>query len=107
MAFIDDIKRTYMQGSMLMRLVFINIGVFLVLHLAVFGAMLFKVPGDEVLQSKIAKMIVKLFTCSVKYVAQRGNFSAKTLDVTSHEMKQVQTQIHREIEKYKLVGGVG
>ena len=50
MAFIDDIKRTYMQGSMLMRLVFINIGVFLVLHLAVFGAMLFKVPGDEVLQ---------------------------------------------------------
>ena len=50
MAFIDDIKRTYMQGSMLMRLVLINIGVFLVLHLAVFGAMLFKVPGDEVLQ---------------------------------------------------------
>ena len=50
MAFIDDIKRTYMQGSMLMRLVFINIGVFLVLHLVVFGAMLFKVPGDEVLQ---------------------------------------------------------
>ena len=67
----------------------------------------FHVMGDEVLQSKIAKMIVKLFTCSVKYVAQRGNFSAKTLDVTSHEMKQVQTQIHREIEKYKLVGGVG
>ncbi len=49
MAFIDDIKRTYLQGSMLMRLVLINIGVFIVLHLAVFGAMLFKVPGDEVL----------------------------------------------------------
>lgn len=50
MAFIDDIKRTYEQGSMLMKLVFINIGVFVLLHLVVLGAMLFNVPGDGVLQ---------------------------------------------------------
>ena len=48
MAFIDDIKRNYLQGSMLLRLIFINIGVFLLLHLVVIGAMLFNVSGDPV-----------------------------------------------------------
>ena len=56
MAFIDDIKRNYMQGSMLLRLIFINIGVFVVLYVLALGAMLMnagdgivqwvKVPGD-------------------------------------------------------------
>ncbi len=41
MAFIDDIKRTYRQGSMLMRLIFINIGVFVILRLLSLGVMLF------------------------------------------------------------------
>jgi len=50
MAIIDEIKRSYAQGSMLMRLIFINIGVFVLLHLVVLGAMLFNVPGDSVLQ---------------------------------------------------------
>ena len=50
MAFIDDIKRSYLQGSMLLRLIFINIGVFLLLHLLALGALLFNVPGDQMLQ---------------------------------------------------------
>ena len=41
MAFIDDIKRTYSQGSMLMRIIFINIGVFVILRLLVLGGLLF------------------------------------------------------------------
>ena len=49
MAFIDDIKRTYSQSSMLLRLIFINIGVFVLLHLVVIGAMLFKVDGSDLL----------------------------------------------------------
>lgn len=40
MAFIDDIKRAYSQGSMLMRIIFINIGVFVVLRLVMLGALL-------------------------------------------------------------------
>lgn len=40
MAFIDDIKRTYSQGSMLMRFIFINIGVFVILRLIVLVALL-------------------------------------------------------------------
>ena len=50
MAFIDDIKRTYNQGSMLMRLILINIGVFVLLHVVVLCALLFNVPADDVLQ---------------------------------------------------------
>lgn len=46
MAIIDDIKRTYRQGSMLLRLIFINIGVFLLLHVVAIGAMLFNASGD-------------------------------------------------------------
>ncbi len=49
MAFIDDIKRSYLQGSMLLRLIFINIGVFVLLHLLAIVAMLFNV-GSDVLQ---------------------------------------------------------
>ena len=50
MAFIDDIKRTYNQGSMLMRLILINVGVFVLLHVVVLCALLFNVPADDVLQ---------------------------------------------------------
>jgi len=46
MAIIDDIKRNYLQGSMLLRLIFINIGVFVLLHVIVIGAMLFNMGGD-------------------------------------------------------------
>ena len=49
MAFIDDIKRTYSQGSMLLRLILINIGVFVLLHVVVLFALLFNVPADDVL----------------------------------------------------------
>ena len=49
MAFIDDIKRTYSQGSMLLRLIFINIGVFVLLHLVAIGAMLFNIDGGTYL----------------------------------------------------------
>ena len=50
MGFIDDIKRYYLQGSMLMRLIYINVGVFVVLHIAVLLAVLFNWPGDRLLQ---------------------------------------------------------
>ncbi len=40
MAIIDDIKRNYLQGSMLLRLIFINIGVFLLLHIITIVALL-------------------------------------------------------------------
>lgn len=50
MAFIDDIRRTYRQGTMLMRLILINIGVFVLLHVVAFGALLFNQPGEQLLQ---------------------------------------------------------
>jgi Uncharacterized membrane protein (homolog of Drosophila rhomboid) len=50
MAFIDDIKRSYLQGSMLLRIIFINIGVFLLLHIVAIGALMMNLPGDKVLQ---------------------------------------------------------
>ena len=43
MALIDDIKRTYRDSSMLVRIIFINSAVFLILRLLAFGAMLFNV----------------------------------------------------------------
>ena len=61
----------------------------------------FHVMGDEQLQSKIAKMIVKLVSCSVQCTAQRGNYSAKTLDLTACEMTQVQAMINRAIQKFR------
>ncbi|MBQ9556960.1 MAG: rhomboid family intramembrane serine protease [Muribaculaceae bacterium] len=50
MAFIDDIKRTYRQGSMLMRLIFINIGVFILIRLLAIGAVLLSGSSFPVLQ---------------------------------------------------------
>ena len=50
MAFIDDIKRTYSQGSMLMRLILINVGVFVLLHVLVLGGLLFNVPAEQMLR---------------------------------------------------------
>lgn len=50
MAFIDDIKRTYNQGSMLLRLILINIGVFVLLHLVALCGLFFNLQGDELLR---------------------------------------------------------
>ncbi len=50
MAFIDDIKRSYLQGSMLLRIIFINIGVFLLLHIVAIGALLMNSSADDVIQ---------------------------------------------------------
>ena len=50
MAFIDDIKRTYNQGSMLIRLILINVGVFVLLHVLVLCGMLFNVPAEQMLR---------------------------------------------------------
>lgn len=41
MTFIDDIKHSYMNGSMLLKLIFINIGVFLLLHVLALGGLIF------------------------------------------------------------------
>ena len=49
MGFIDDIKRSYIQGSMLLKLIFINIGVFVVLHVLALGSLLMN-AGDGILQ---------------------------------------------------------
>ena len=48
MAIIDDIKRSYLQGSMLLRLIFINIGVFVLLYVVAIGAKLFNAGTDVV-----------------------------------------------------------
>jgi len=48
MAIIDDIKRNYMQGSMLLRLILINVGVFVLLHLVAIAGLLFNAGGDIV-----------------------------------------------------------
>lgn len=45
MAFIDDIRYTYRKSSMLMRIIFINIGVFLLLRICALGALLFNVDS--------------------------------------------------------------
>lgn len=50
MAFIDDIKRYYSSGSMLMRIIFINIGIFVMLRLLALGGFLFGTDGAAVLQ---------------------------------------------------------
>ena len=50
MAFIDDIKRSYSQGSMLMKFIFINVGVFVLLHVVHLVLMLFNVAGGDVVQ---------------------------------------------------------
>jgi len=50
MAFIEDIKRNYMQGSMLVRLIIINVAVFVLLHVLVLGALLFNVNGESLLR---------------------------------------------------------
>lgn len=49
MAFIDKIKRYSKQGSMLLKLIFINIAVFFLLHIVVIVALLFNVDGNELL----------------------------------------------------------
>lgn len=50
MAFIDDIKRIYSQGSMLLRLILINVGVFVLLHVLVLGGLLFNAPAEQMLR---------------------------------------------------------
>ena len=47
MAIIDDIKRKYRQGTMLMRIIYINIGVFVLLHLVALVGILFNVAVDD------------------------------------------------------------
>ena len=49
MAFIDDIKRTYTQGSMLLRLILINVAVFVLLHVLVLCGLLFNMPAERML----------------------------------------------------------
>ena len=46
MTFIDDIKRSYVNGSMLLKLIFINIGVFVLLHVLALGGLLFNTGGS-------------------------------------------------------------
>ena len=50
MAIIDDIKRLYSGGSMLMRLIIINIGAFIVLRLTILVAWLVGVDGMSLLR---------------------------------------------------------
>ena len=50
MAFIDDIKRNYMQGSMLVRIIIINVAAFVLLNVLALGAMLFNADGGSLLR---------------------------------------------------------
>lgn len=47
MAIIDDIKRKYRQGTMLMRIIYINIAIFVLLHLVALVGILINVPDQE------------------------------------------------------------
>ena len=49
MAFIDDIRYTYRRSSMLMRIIFINITVFLLLRILAIGALLFNADAAGML----------------------------------------------------------
>jgi membrane associated rhomboid family serine protease len=50
MAIIDEIKNKYKSGSMLMRIIYINIAVFIVLHIVTFLGVLFSYNGQEAIQ---------------------------------------------------------
>ena len=47
MAIIDDIKRKYRQGTMLMRIIYINIAIFVLLHLMALVGIFINVPDQE------------------------------------------------------------
>ena len=61
----------------------------------------FHIMGDEELQTRIAKMIVKLFGSSVKCVAQSSNQTARSLGEAAGEMNRVHTQINATIQEYR------
>ncbi len=46
MNFIDNIKHTYQQGNAVTRLIFINIAVFIILHIAILLLKLFNIDGN-------------------------------------------------------------
>lgn len=50
MAIIEDIRRTYRQGTMLMRIIYINIAVFVLLHLVALVGIIINVPAQELVQ---------------------------------------------------------
>lgn len=50
MAIIDDIKRSYRQGTMLMRIVYINIAVFVLVHLVALVGIIINVPAQSLVQ---------------------------------------------------------
>ena len=50
MAIIDDIKRSYRQGTMLMRIVYINIAVFVLAHLVALVGIIINVPAQSLVQ---------------------------------------------------------
>ena len=50
MAIIDDIKRKYRQGTMLMRIIYINIAIFVLLHLVAFVGVIMNVPAQGMIQ---------------------------------------------------------
>jgi len=79
MAFIDDIKRSYLQGSMLLRLIFINIGMFVLLKLLSIGAVLFNVTSDLMvtwaeLPSDLSLLIRRPWTLVTYMFAHYGFF---------------------------------
>lgn len=47
MAIIDDIKRKYRQGTMLMRIIYINIAIFVILHLVALVGGIINVPVQD------------------------------------------------------------
>ena len=47
MAIIDDIRRKYRQGTMLMRIIYINIAIFVLLHLMALVGIFINVPDQE------------------------------------------------------------
>lgn len=67
MGFIDDIKRSYKQGGMLLRLIYINIGVFVLLHAVTLVMWLFGIDSSIALvwvevPSRFGELLYKPWT---------------------------------------------
>lgn len=67
MGFIDDIKLRYRQGGMMLRLIYINVGLFLLLHLVAIIFWLFGGDTDNVLKwvevpSRFSELLIRPWT---------------------------------------------
>lgn len=79
MNFFENIKYTYQQGSAVTRLIFINIGIFILLHLSLLVLKLFMIDGQAILHvftlpSNLHSLLLKPWTL-ISYMFLHQEFS--------------------------------